>query len=124
MTPAVIVTTYNRADALAAVLDGYLAQTAADFELIVADDGSTDDTLENASRMAGVVVASHNVTTSFAGSRAASSCSSEIKVESFTKNPASGDAKSLKIKRLRGEIPAATTCKKMDPAPPGEKPGA
>ena len=44
MTPAVIVTTYNRPDALAAVLDGYLEQSAADFELIVADDGSTDDT--------------------------------------------------------------------------------
>ena len=44
MTTAVIVTTYNRPDALAAVLEGYLAQTGAAFELIVADDGSTDDT--------------------------------------------------------------------------------
>ena len=41
---AVIVTTYNRPDALAAVLAGYLAQRNAEFELIVADDGSTDDT--------------------------------------------------------------------------------
>ncbi len=41
---AVIVTTYNRPDALAAVLDGYLAQTDRGFELIVADDGSTADT--------------------------------------------------------------------------------
>jgi glycosyltransferase involved in cell wall biosynthesis len=40
----VIVTTYNRPDALAAVLDGYAAQTAHGFELIVADDGSVDDT--------------------------------------------------------------------------------
>lgn len=44
MNTAVIVTTYNRPDALAAVLDGYLQQTAGDFELIVADDGSTSDT--------------------------------------------------------------------------------
>ncbi|MGE5522736.1 MAG: glycosyltransferase family 2 protein [Rhodospirillaceae bacterium] len=44
MNTAVIVTTYNRPDALAAVLDGYLQQTAGDFELIVADDGSTPDT--------------------------------------------------------------------------------
>ncbi|MDP1536681.1 MAG: glycosyltransferase family 2 protein [Burkholderiales bacterium] len=44
MTTAVIVTTYNRPDALAAVLEGYLAQSGAAFELIVADDGSTDDT--------------------------------------------------------------------------------
>jgi len=40
MRVAVIVTTYNRPDALAAVLDGYLAQTDAGFELVVADDGS------------------------------------------------------------------------------------
>lgn len=44
MNIAVIVTTYNRPDALAAVLDGYLAQNAHGFELIVADDGSADDT--------------------------------------------------------------------------------
>lgn len=41
---AVIVTTYNRPDALAAVLEGYLAQDRLDFELLVADDGSTPDT--------------------------------------------------------------------------------
>lgn len=40
MRIAVIVTTYNRPDALAAVLEGYLAQTDPDFELVVADDGS------------------------------------------------------------------------------------
>ena len=44
MRTAVIVTTYNRPDALAAVLDGYLAQVGVPFELIVADDGSTADT--------------------------------------------------------------------------------
>ena len=43
MKVAVIVTTYNRPDALAAVLDGYAAQDAA-FELLVADDGSPDAT--------------------------------------------------------------------------------
>ena len=42
---AVIVTTYNRPDALAAVLDGYRAQDTRDFELLIADDGSTEDTL-------------------------------------------------------------------------------
>ena len=44
MKIAVIITTYNRPDALAAVLDGYLAQSDANFELFVADDGSTSDT--------------------------------------------------------------------------------
>lgn len=43
---AVIVTTYNRPDALAQVLDGFLAQDDIDFELLVADDGSTADTAE------------------------------------------------------------------------------
>jgi glycosyltransferase involved in cell wall biosynthesis len=41
---AVILTTYNRPDALRAVLDGYRAQDTRNFELIVADDGSTRET--------------------------------------------------------------------------------
>jgi glycosyltransferase involved in cell wall biosynthesis len=44
MRIAVIVTTYNRPDALGAVLEGYLAQTDSGFEVIVADDGSGEDT--------------------------------------------------------------------------------
>ena len=40
MNPAVVVTTYNRPDALAAVLEGYVAQSDRDFELVIADDGS------------------------------------------------------------------------------------
>lgn len=44
MRIAIIVTTYNRPDALAAVLEGYLAQTDTDFEVLVADDGSTEET--------------------------------------------------------------------------------
>ncbi len=44
MRIAVILTTYNRPDALAAVLAGYAAQRDAEFELLIADDGSTDDT--------------------------------------------------------------------------------
>ena len=44
MRLAVILTTYNRPDALAAVLAGYQEQRDTDFELRVADDGSTDDT--------------------------------------------------------------------------------
>jgi len=46
MRIAVIVTTYNRADALSAVLEGYLAQTDRDFEVLVADDGSTAETAQ------------------------------------------------------------------------------
>ncbi|HQM43496.1 MAG TPA: glycosyltransferase family 2 protein [Smithellaceae bacterium] len=44
MKTAVIVTTYNRPDALALALEGYLSQKDKDFELIVADDGSTAET--------------------------------------------------------------------------------
>lgn len=44
MKTAVIVTTYNRPDALEAVLEGYREQDVGNFELIVADDGSTDET--------------------------------------------------------------------------------
>jgi glycosyltransferase involved in cell wall biosynthesis len=44
MRVAVILTTYNRPDALAAVLEGYFAQDMHEFEVIVADDGSTAET--------------------------------------------------------------------------------
>ncbi len=46
MRTAVILTTYNRPDALSAALAGYAAQGDLDFELIVADDGSTEATRE------------------------------------------------------------------------------
>jgi len=52
MRIAIVVTTYNRPDALAAVLDGYSAQSDADFELLVADDGSTSDTRDVVDRFA------------------------------------------------------------------------
>lgn len=52
MKLAVIVTTYNRPDALSLVLRGYQAQTDHAFELIVADDGSTDDTRQLVNRLA------------------------------------------------------------------------
>ena len=41
---SVAVTTYNRPDALRAVLDGLAAQADRGFEVIVADDGSREDT--------------------------------------------------------------------------------
>lgn len=43
-TFSVVVTTYNRPDALKAVLAGLLAQQDTGFEILVADDGSRDDT--------------------------------------------------------------------------------
>ena len=46
MRIAVIVTTYNRPDALAAVLEGFLSQSDRNFELLIADDGSTSDTAD------------------------------------------------------------------------------
>ncbi len=44
MKISVIVTTYNRPDALKKVLDGLLFQTRLPEEIIIADDGSTDET--------------------------------------------------------------------------------
>ncbi|NJN69633.1 MAG: glycosyltransferase [Nitrospira sp.] len=46
MRTAVIVTTYNRPNALAVVLEGYCGQSDQDFGLVVADDGSKEDTAE------------------------------------------------------------------------------
>ncbi len=46
MKTSVIVTTYNRPDALQAVLRGLAAQIDQAFEVLVADDGSTPDTAQ------------------------------------------------------------------------------
>jgi glycosyltransferase involved in cell wall biosynthesis len=46
MKVAVITTTYNRPDALSATLEAFRVQTDRDFEMIVADDGSTAETAE------------------------------------------------------------------------------
>lgn len=50
---SVVVTTYNRPDALRAVLEGLAAQTCGDFECIVADDGSGPETRSVVESMAG-----------------------------------------------------------------------
>ena len=44
MLISLIVTTYNRPDALEAVIEGCFTQTDKNFEIIIADDGSTDET--------------------------------------------------------------------------------
>ena len=46
MRPSVIVSTYNKVEWLEKVLWGYSQQDTREFELIIADDGSGDDTKE------------------------------------------------------------------------------
>ncbi len=46
MLTSVIIPTYNSASTLRLLLDSLLEQTAADYEVIVVDDASTDDTAE------------------------------------------------------------------------------
>lgn len=52
MKVSVIVTTYNRPDALASVLRALAAQNERDFEVLVADDGSRQDTAALVHQMA------------------------------------------------------------------------
>ena len=41
---SIVTPTYNRADTLGRAIDSVLRQTCPDWELIVVDDGSTDET--------------------------------------------------------------------------------
>ena len=50
MKVSVIITTYNRATFLCQAIDSVLSQDFDDFELIVVDDGSTDNTREEVER--------------------------------------------------------------------------
>ena len=51
MKLSVIITTYNAPAWLQKVLWGYEAQTFRDFEMVIADDGSTDETRSLIDRM-------------------------------------------------------------------------
>lgn len=52
---SVIIPTYNRADYLVEAIQSVLGQTYTHYEILVADDGSTDDTMERVAAIAGPI---------------------------------------------------------------------
>lgn len=49
---SIIITAHNVADTIASAIDSALAQTYADFEVVIVDDASTDDTAKNIKKYA------------------------------------------------------------------------
>ena len=64
---SVIIPTYNRARDLERCLDSLVAQTFKDFEVLVCDDGSTDDTSGVAQRYQGALNLSYHLEDNFGG---------------------------------------------------------
>ena len=58
---SVIIPTYNRASYLVEAIESALSQTYKDFEIIIVDDGSTDNTREVVERYIKSQVASHRL---------------------------------------------------------------
>jgi glycosyltransferase involved in cell wall biosynthesis len=56
VTISVIIPTHNRSQALQLALQSVLVQTYTDFEIIIVDDGSTDDTAQVVARYAGAPI--------------------------------------------------------------------
>lgn len=81
---SVLLPTYNRADILPRAIESVLAQTFRDFELLVVDDGSTDDTEE--------IVESYD--------------DDRIRYVRLEKNRGSAPARNVGIERSRGEFVA------------------
>jgi glycosyltransferase involved in cell wall biosynthesis len=66
---SVVIPTYNRADYIAAAIDSVIAQTLPDVEIIVVDDGSTDDTADRLAAYGGRLVCLRTPNRGFAMAR-------------------------------------------------------
>lgn len=79
MKVSVIIPTYNRSGLLLEAVDSVLNQTYRDFEIIVVDDGSTDDTKKQMGRYSGKItyIKQHNAGVNAARNHAISATHSE-----------------------------------------------
>ena len=107
---SVVVTTYNQGPYIQAALNSVLAQTFTDYEIIVVNDGSNDDTHERVAAFGRSVTYIRQDNTGVAGARNRGVGSARGDSSHFSMEMISGIAKSLKCKWIWPPVTRRPAC--------------